>query len=299
MKIASFLRCGVVIVLSLVAGRAGAQLDSNTRVSFSCSGIFGYCTMTIIHSFFNDTEVVTVDQSSTNPDIFVSYNGSFKYTGAGSVHFDSTYGAGPGGYCSGPGSITIQFTVDTLNKYFRNLVIIGNCFWYAEPEDWFLGGNLGSEQIIATLDSLSYKDSSGILFTYGVFSLSSSHTAHVDCYTHDQEWVGSCEDSGIVMDSITIEIVPNGYLNDSPSGTGPETRSLAIVDQGSESLLCTFPSSEKVRTLEIYDFLGRNSSIIPIPSNIEFIELPIASLPLGCYFARISDQVAKFVVPPR
>ena len=48
MKMAFFLRRGVVIVLSLVAGRAGAQIDSNARVVVHSSILCGSCNVQIV-----------------------------------------------------------------------------------------------------------------------------------------------------------------------------------------------------------------------------------------------------------
>jgi hypothetical protein len=299
MKIASFLRCGVVIVLSLVAGRAAAQIDSNAMVTFSCSPIFGYCSMTIYHGSGSpfDTNYICC---TLNPDIDLSYNGSFKFSGGDSVLFDTGYSSSfAGGYCSGPRSFAAQFKVDTINKCFRNLVLSGSCSWGANQGPWYTPESCGFNQLVAQLDSLPYKDSSGILFTHGVFSLSSTHTASLNCANGGQYWFGNCGDTEQMMDTITIEIVPNGYLSVSQSTSILGTRSFAIQDQGSESLLATFAPYENPRSLEIYDLLGRIAALISIPSNAEFIELLAESFPPGCYFARLGNQVAKFVVPPR
>jgi len=79
----------------------------------------------------------------------------------------------------------------------------------------------------------------------------------------------------------------------------PEKRSISIREQGSELLVSSFVISEDVRTLEIYDLLGRNAATVEVPIGAEFVELPTTFLIPGCYFARLGDQVAKFVVAPR
>jgi hypothetical protein len=53
------------------------------------------------------------------------------------------------------------------------------------------------------------------------------------------------------------------------------------------------------KIIEIYDFLGRTLAVIQIPTGTESIVMPMALLHPGFYFARLGDQVAKFVVPPR
>lgn len=53
MKMLSFLRCGAVIALSLAAGRAGAQIDSNSIISMYCGTIERGCSMYL--SYGNET----------------------------------------------------------------------------------------------------------------------------------------------------------------------------------------------------------------------------------------------------
>jgi hypothetical protein len=284
MKIASFLRCGVVIVLLLVAGRAGAQLDSNSEVSLYCSQICDGCTMIVTHTSIFDTNKDTYPYSQS---LCVGYNGSFRYSGIDSVSFVD-------------GAFVAEFKIDSINKCFRNIsfssyggtgVDSAPCYQYNTP-GYFA-------QFVVQLDSLSYKDSLGTLSAHGIFSLNANFMGLVDCGTPHQSWNGGCRDTKLVIDTISIEIVPNGYLSVSQTATIPETRSIEILDQGIESSLGIFATSEYPRTLELYDLLGRNVALIQIPSSTEFIELPIASLPPGCYFAQLGDQVAKFVVPPK
>ncbi|MDP4198720.1 MAG: hypothetical protein Q8922_13870 [Bacteroidota bacterium] len=67
----------------------------------------------------------------------------------------------------------------------------------------------------------------------------------------------------------------------------------------SDASTIAFEKSHAWRTLEILNLIGRNVGGFPIPPDCEQIQIRIADLPPGCYFARIGNQFAKFVVPPR
>jgi hypothetical protein len=287
MKALSFLRCGMVIVLLLFAGRAGAQIDSNAKVRLFCSPIVLECYgVPIVHYPEGMAHVYA------NPIAWVGFDTSLRFQVSDSIYCKKGFN-----YCFEQASLI----VDTISKCFRHLVFSSSnpsYGWGIPCRAWFCPEE-SSVFFQMSIDSLPYIDSLGIISASGVFNFSESLSAQYNCNCHNQWWSGSCDDSGKVMDSITIEIIPDGYLSVSQLGTLSEARPLAIVGQGTESVLCTFSSSENIRMLEIYDLLGRNSAIIPIPSGAEYFQFPIVSLPPGCYFARLGDQVAKFVVPPR
>jgi hypothetical protein len=51
--------------------------------------------------------------------------------------------------------------------------------------------------------------------------------------------------------------------------------------------------------LTILDLLGRVVITRLLTSDENSLQIPNAMLPPGYYFARLGDEVAKFVVPPR
>jgi hypothetical protein len=63
--------------------------------------------------------------------------------------------------------------------------------------------------------------------------------------------------------------------------------------------LCSLSFLQPVNTIEVLDLLSRVVAVIPIRTDDLTMDATIPQLPPGCYFARLGDQVAKFVVPPR
>ncbi|HEX5317209.1 MAG TPA: hypothetical protein VFX22_11215, partial [Candidatus Kapabacteria bacterium] len=53
------------------------------------------------------------------------------------------------------------------------------------------------------------------------------------------------------------------------------------------------------RRLEIFNTLSRKVADEVVLAGSLSLDHRISSLPPGCYFARLGDEVAKFIVPPR
>ena len=95
----------------------------------------------------------------------------------------------------------------------------------------------------------------------------------------------------MAVDTLTVEIIPF-QLGVSKQCLEPNI-TLIVND---EEVVGKFQISTEDRYLQLVDFLGRTQNIL-IPAGIS--RLPSLLLPPGCYFARLGDRVAKFVVPPR
>jgi hypothetical protein len=288
MKMTS-LRCSVVIVLSLFAPSAQAQFDSNAMVSVYCPPIGDGCTMTVTHAWaFNDTERGS-DFFSLSQSLGLGSIGPFRYRGGDSVYFDTNEYSG---YLW-----SVHFNIDTTTKMFRNFVLSSSYSNYISPCVFNYGGY---QSLSALVDSLPYKDSSGKLRANGAFLITLNFTAKVDCASSPhQGYTGYCENSEQVSDTISIEIIPNSYLDVTEARPSQENSAISIREQGSDLFVRVSDIRTDTHTLEIYDLLGRNATKVDIPSAAEFVELPTAPLPPGLYFARLGNQVAKFVVPPR
>src|ERR1035441_2272997 len=220
MKMLSFLRCGVVIALSLVAGRASAQLDSNAKVILYCSPTVAVCpNMTIAEGGYWPPIY------SANPLESVAFDTSFRLPARDSI------------YCIS-GFEQAFLIVDTISKCFRHLAFSSNnpSYDWPVPCTQWLGVEEASIYFQISLDSLPYTDSVGIISASGVFDFSSSISSQYSCRCGDETWSGSCLVSEIVRDSLSIEIVTKGYLSVSQPETIDETRSLAIMEQGTEAL---------------------------------------------------------------
>jgi len=70
------------------------------------------------------------------------------------------------------------------------------------------------------------------------------------------------------------------------------------VSDGTNEIF-SFNSSTTAKYLNIFNLLGTIAFSTYVVTEETWTQVPIASLPPGCYFARLGDQVAKFVVPPR
>ena len=279
MKITSSIGFVAVIALTLFTVRAEAQIDSNAKVMIVCSPIGETCTMTVFHDAYFGT-LDSVDSAPSRQGWGFALNDTFRYT-------------------DGP-RFGVTLSVDTVNKCFRNLLFSSSNSYGAQGECAQAGGfGDGTSALDARLDSLAYEDSSGVLSAHGVQAMSYKLSSRYSCLAGHQSWNGACEVSGKQVDTISMRIIPNGYLSVPQPLPVSGMSSLAIRVQVMESALCTFPVSEYPSTLKIYDLLGRIAAVVSIPISTDYLELPTASLSPGCYFARLDNQVAKFVVPPR
>ena len=286
MKITTSLSFTMMIAFLLLAGRAEAQLDTNDRVILYCGQVCGGC---VIPGNFPPSYT----NESNNRSLCVSYNGSYPYSGGDSSQF--TIDTDEDVCCNG-GVLqrfwTAQFKIDTVYKFIRNLIII-HAHAYQVVED--VGG---IDEISVHFDSLQYVDSSGILLARGIFPCTYFFSTFIQGDWHNVgSYNSSCSDSGQTMDTVSLEIAPTAYLDVTQGGSPPVVSHLYLSVDREGMLLSSFSPSSYPRSLEIIDLLGKTVVSLPIQSGIESLQF---SLPCsGCYFARLGDQVTKFVIPPR
>jgi len=272
MKVASL--WGVaVILLALVAGRARAQFDSNATMTVHCGAVSAECTMTITRIFnYTDTSTYTVGAAMSGG---VDYSGRF----APSITLGSF-------------NQYLNISIDSVHK-----TLLLN---FHKSEIVETNESSGEDDIDVTFDSLSYKiTQSGGLRAEGFFSASDQFGAFQVVTLPHGNGGGSCNSEEQVTDSVFIEITPesSSIVN---SLTEPNMKiglTASIVGDGVE-IFNFFPSPFK-RELNVFNLLGANQIQRSIASGVNSLLCSIEALPPGCYFARLGDQVAKFVVPPR
>jgi len=266
MKMASIF-CGAVIVLSLVAGQAQAQIDSNSIVSVYSGNVTGSCVMTV-NVLLHGSVTSTYDDERS---ITAGYEGSHRYSGP------NTYPWGPG------------FDVDTNAKMIKGFNIIKR-YDYTDQYNAH-----GEDNLMISFGSLPYSDSFGIIQVNGMFDASYSFSTILGGGQTYYE-SGNCASSGDAQDSVRITIAPS-KLGVAAVGNPVIRRfSVSVVN---DDVGFVFPVSNRIRELRILDVAGRVRKEQTISSDSQEIKISLSQLPPGCYFARLGDQVAKFVVLPR
>lgn len=261
MKIASFLRCGVVILLSLVAGRAGAQIDSNAVVSIYCGSIEKGCSM------------------------YLSY-GKDTFSTSLQLGFDSAFrlaDTGPSQPTGQPGHPNPSFSIDSTNHEILNLSL------YVTQDINGPGANSGGEDLLElSFQPIHYDlDGNQIVANSGVYQCHYFFSSVLQSFINGTT---TCSDTGTIADTLSLQIRPStlGVRN---SNLIPR---IGFIDNGIQ--LFEFSSPSEAGELEICNTIGEivfRASISPTSTYEELTLQP------GCYFARLGDQVAKFVVPPR
>ncbi len=278
MKITVSIGIVSVIALSLLAARVEAQIDSNTRVMLRCSPVCAGCNLRVSHFIFfqpNDS-IISYD----NRSLCVDCDSSFRYTDSAVAFYSGTQ---------------IRFAIDTIAKLFRDLTLTKQQY-YIWDQSLQAGG---VDAINIRFNPLSYIDSSGRFVARGVFQCGYVFSTFVSGGMGHSIFSGNCADSGLTLDTISIEVTPSAYLSVAQAANHLVTLPFHIfVDDKEVALSSSFGSSGTARTIRICDLLGRTVSTLLVPQNAESLQEPL-SLPPGCYFARLGNQVAKFVVPPR
>jgi hypothetical protein len=272
MKIASSLWCGAVIVLSLAAARAGAQIDSNATIFLYCGPLGGGCSYTVTET----------DQSGNTLS-------SWEDGGSLSITIDDTFRSSQN-TTGGPPS----FTIDSMNRFIRNLE-------YAKFQDHYYQGSPqqsdGGELVQVHFDSIPYlREANGIIHLDGKYTAYVSFGSFREFGLHQWSYSGGCNENDTVMDSVRLQIIPASIASVLVVANKGTQLSIRIIGL---NLLASFEPSAVVQRLEVTNLLGTIVFDLQIESDELNFEIPGTSLPPGCYFARLGDQVAKFVVPPR
>ncbi len=194
------------------------------------------------------------------------------------VDFDGSYGISEEDH-SEPGTkfgaLNPPFEIDTANKRIVNLQV-----YSAEPNAD------GENALVLSFQPVPYSITNGHIILHGNYPCSYSLWS-VYQYRFIQ---GGCQDTGSSTDSLFLEIDPSslGISIQSP------IQRIKFTDNGIQ--LFELQSPTESRMLEIWNHVGMLVSRTPISS--EKTEKEIA-VPPGLYFARLGDQVAKFIVPQR
>jgi hypothetical protein len=106
------------------------------------------------------------------------------------------------------------------------------------------------------------------------------------------ECIGSCNNVDSITDNVSFEIFSLRSAVTVPSEPAIFFRVISMPGQE----LFSFNVVGFERTLQISDILGKKIFTRPVPAGQT---LDQEALPPGFYFARLGDQVAKFIVPPR
>jgi hypothetical protein len=287
MKIASFLRCGVVIVLSLVAGRAVAQSDSmHVNLHF-----VGHSYSTIVATQYYDEDPANRGWfSGPNAEVLVPSTVDFDFEAMYSDTVRDTV-APPNSGLASPGT-WIYFTIDSENSTFSQISL---SFYQDDSTD----NPFSIGYYESNFDSIAFIRHGAQLSVVGSFQANYNVGGIVSGPWPDSYagYFGQLDTIGQEEDSLYIEISPfNASVSSSQSSNVSEL--LLIWNSSANSIAANFPLSDSPRILEISDLLGRSEENVSVPEGIESMQLS-NNIPPGCYFARLGDQVAKFVVPPR
>ncbi len=278
----AFLLCGSVILLSLFTERAGAQIDSNSIVRLHCDSISSGCTM-------EDTVTTILEpwdsiiSKYTTPDggsLRVGIDGSFPLSARSHTGLSNWW-----------------LDIDSINNLIINLTLVNGDYHYSQ---FGPGGVDGGDNIEVQFSPIPFTRTGNIIsvspglypckYDFGAIRQGATPTG-----SEVTQWNGSCNDSGSTMDSVYLEIYPAS----AEVLTVPDLNIPLHVTSNGVNEMFSFNSSSIGRNLEVMDMLGRIVFSTSLAPSETWHEVPLEQLPPGCYFARLGDQVAKFVVPPR
>ncbi len=104
---------------------------------------------------------------------------------------------------------------------------------------------------------------------------------------------GGCNSSGTQIDTLSMELSPVNSLVSSPKASGAQGFSIMPDNKGFYE--ATFNPTPTERELDVMNLLGSKVISLPVCSESSSIRLPM-EIPTGFYFARLGNEVAKFVV---
>ncbi len=258
---------GAWVLLFVFPSLAGAQVDSSAEVAIYCGTISDGCSYSV--SWVNNVthETMTTDGG-----------------GGISISIDDTFGFSSA-------IPPAQFRIDYANGLIREL-------HFSKFAPIYNGSQVdGQSGMIVNVDSIPFsRTTGGEIFATGRFPARWTFYSFRSGQSHQWQWDGGCQDSGITVDSVSISTFhPVSSVLDHASSS-PRQDELMIETLNSSAEI-SFTSRFLERQFELFDELGRVRSKITVTPLLD--NLRINSLPPGLYFARLSNQVTKFVVPPR
>ncbi len=188
-------------------------------------------------------------------------------------------------------SADVRFVIDSASSLIRNLHI----------SDTVRDDNGGPHDTMFSIvvDSASFvrfQDSTILVRSEAFYSSYSLSSYAYTQYSGGGVITTGASGSGVAIDTIYLWIFPPG-TDAVPAVSAPQQSYLRISYLPSVVAKVSFGPVEQSRWLAIVDYLGRTTERVFVRANQTEVE--IGSLPPGLYFARLGDQVAKFVVPPR
>lgn len=262
MKIVFSICCGVV--LSLFAARAGAQVDSSAIMRLYCGQLNEGCEMEV-----NCQEGSNIVYSSAT------------------AGFDSSIRFGDIGRLGIAPWQSLNLSIDFGDSEITNLTITNG-------EDIQVNGtDAGWADLTLVFPFIPFHYKNGVIeITPGKYLCSTSFGAFCK-FGLDNVCSGSCSKTDTIMDSVFFEITP---ATDVVESTLESSESFRAIGMNTQEAFAYSPQPFD-RSLVLCDILGRTISTILIPSGQTLNQSQ--NLPPGCYFARLGNHVAKFVVPPR
>jgi hypothetical protein len=253
-----------IAALSIVSTTAHAQIDSNAIVTFYCSPQSGGC------EFQFSGGVEHGCDGSGSASLSVSFDSSFRFCDRGK-----------GGRYQGYGNP--QFEIDSLNGMIVNLS-------FGKFKDIFYAGGplaTGYCSIKLSFSSLPYtKRGNNIIVALDLYPCAMRFGTYQTYGTHCS---GGCSDSAFMMDSLYLVIRPE--VLSIPAQDVPSTH-LAIHSNATNPIII-FEQDCVPRVLEVYDLRGLSVKNFQVPpKDYSFV----THFSPGCYFARLGNEVAKFVV---
>ncbi len=100
--------------------------------------------------------------------------------------------------------------------------------------------------------------------------------------------------NGAQEDTLSMELSPAVSSVFSAKTLEPQEFSIAMDGEG--FCIATFSPKPMERQLDLVSLLGSKMISIPIYSECSSMQLPEAILPPGLYFARLGNEIAKFIV---
>ena len=255
------LSCFAIIVLSFLAARAEGQIDSNVIVKLYCGTISDSCQMILIEPPLPGA-ADTVIASLT-------------------VEFDSTYRIADMDHSqigSKIGKPNPPFEIDTINREIVNLKV-----YNIEA----LSNVSGGDGLIISFSPIPYSLQNNQITVSGIYQCNYYFNS-ICQYPFSQQ---TCQDTGTTTDSLFLQIKQSS-LDVFNSNLPSKIR--FITTNGIQ--LFEFTATSETRIIEIWNPIGAVVLRTAIGAGETSHEI---LLPPGLYFARLGDQLAKFVVPPR
>ncbi|MDP4198719.1 MAG: hypothetical protein Q8922_13865 [Bacteroidota bacterium] len=189
----------------------------------------------------------------------------------------------------------LSFTIDPVNRQITGLLVK-----YQMVEYMGYGVTVTNYQI--QFPALAYTEQGSKINAGSQYCKATSDTlwAMYESSTPNGMETGSWGLRSTPTDSLGLEIITTPGSADVNAAIAAPNQSLAVwSDVVGNSLQVLLPSSATAEELDLIDMMGRTVLRLRVPPGNSELDVSLAQIPSGCYFARMGTQVAKFVVPLR